>query len=338
MLLERLGLLAATALALAPVAALAQGPGAGITIAQPGSVENLAGQGILYFVGGRTKDDAMRTSNDFNPYQIDGDDLLFSLGAFFVTTTYDGEPVDEGELSIFPQFVTPLEAHIPTAATPAIIPFALMQQGICHAGYVAGFPVPDTIFDVDLSGQICHAAIVEEVVYAAYAAASPETGPVSVPSGEPAVEPQEQPAPATTTFDPAMPTPLDLDVIVWAAYNAAYAVAVSGSDYLFIRDGDFATVRAAILAELAKEGYAGVVIAGEPAASVGEAFACGAPGATELKVAFVAGNAGVVLVATSGRLRSSYRYDPSVTYDLDIQTARECQSSGPGRLPAVNVP
>jgi hypothetical protein len=332
MLPRNLALFAAAVLAATAGAAPAQELPPGVTIAEPGSVEDTIGQGVLYFVGGRTKDDAMRTSNDLNPYQINGDDLLYSLRAFFVTTTYAGSPVNEGELALFPQFVTPMQVHAPSTATPAIIPFALMQQGQCHAGYVAGHPVPDTIYAVDLTGQICHAAMVEDLVYAAYVAAAQTATPET-----PAVEPAEEP-PLEVNFDPAQPSALDLDVIVWAAYNAAYALAVSKNDYLFIRDGDFATVRSALLTELEKEGYRGVTIADAPAASLGEAFVCGEAGGTELKVAFIAGNAGIALVATSSRLRSSYLYDPTVSFDLDIRTATDCQSVGLGRTHPRNVP
>lgn len=347
MLLRSLGLLAAALVAASPLAVLAQNLPAGTTLAAPGSVEETAGQGILYYVGGRTKDDAMRTSNDFNPYQIDGDSLLFSLGAFFVNTDDEGGSVNEGELSIKPQFNTPLEAYDASAATPGIIPFALLQNGVCHAGYVTGYPVPDTIYAVDLAGEACHAATVEQIVYAAYAAAAPDVPATDEPAtdvpateepSEDTVEPTEDVPPVVGTFDPARPSDMDLDVIVWAAYNAAYAVAVSSNDYLFIRNGDYATLRDAIASELAKEGYAGVTVADAPSASPADALVCAAPGTTELKVAFISADAGIVLVAASERRKSSYLYDPNVSTDLDIRYARDCQTSGFGRSQIGNVP
>jgi hypothetical protein len=185
MLLRSLGLLALAAVVSAPGSALAQPTIPGVSVAVPGTVEDTIGQVILYFVGGRTKFDAMQTSNDFDPYQINPDDLLYTVGAFFMTYRSDGTSLREGELALFPQFTTPLDSFEPSVATPAIIPFALMQQGTCHAGYVAGHPVPDMTYAVDLSGEVCHAATVEEFVYAAYATAQPPASPDVPPTDLP---------------------------------------------------------------------------------------------------------------------------------------------------------
>lgn len=189
-------LLAALALTSA-VPALAQDTGP-IRPAEPGSVEEKIGQIILYFVAGRTKDEAMATTNDFNPYAIDGETLLFNAGAFFVGTDYAGEPVHEGELSIYPQFNTPLEMFEPSDTTPGIIPFALMQKGECHGGIVSGFPIPKFIDAVDMTGQICHAAIVEEIVYADFAARDPSTVIESPTEPATPAEPTAPPAPPRT--------------------------------------------------------------------------------------------------------------------------------------------
>jgi hypothetical protein len=165
--------LAAAAL-LAALPALAQDDGP-IRPAEPGSIEETIGRLILYFVDGRTKDEAMATTNDFNPYAIDGESLLSNVGAFFVNTYYEGEAVHEGELSIYPQFNTPLEMFEASDTTPGIIPFALLQKGTCYGGFVSGYPIPKFIDAVDMTGQICHAAIVEEIVYAEFAARDPST-------------------------------------------------------------------------------------------------------------------------------------------------------------------
>lgn len=296
--------------------------------AEPGSIEDKAGYVILYFVGGRTKEEAMATSNDFNPYQIGGEDLLFSVGSFFITTSYEGQALKEGELAVFPQFNTPFSGFEPSAATPGIIPFALMKNGTCHAGFVTGYPVPDTINAIDLTGQVCHAQTVEELLYADYAARNPE----------PVVEPEEEPSPAEApahVFDPLNPTPLDLDTIVWAAYNGAFSVAMADPDYLFVRDGNQAPLLNAIEAELKKEGFEHINIVDAPLPA--DAYGCAAPGGVDLRFAITNDNAGLVLVAASSRLASTYVYDPDVSADLDIDFSHECRTEGLGRPGTLGV-
>lgn len=233
--LRSLGVLVGLASVLVAQPVTAQTANPRISPAAPYSVEDNIGQVILYFVDGRTQAEAFRTSNDFDPFQIRPADLLYTVRGFFITYGYDGNALREGELALFPQFRTPREAFEPSEATPAIIPFALMQMGTCHAGYVTGHPVPDTIRAVDLTGEICHAATVEELVFADYAATHPDAAeaPVEVPAADDA-------APAIApVFDAANPTGEDLDVIVWAAYNAAYNHALADGDYLFARGDDY---------------------------------------------------------------------------------------------------
>jgi hypothetical protein len=308
------------------VAAAITGPAAAqdapaIVPAEPGSWQATVGNVILHYVGGRSLADV--GGPGFNPFQIDGEGLLFSLGSFFVTSEFQGQSVHEGEVSILPQFTTPLEAFEPSEATPAIISFALVKSGVCIAGYVAGHPIPNATYAVDLGNQICHAAIVEEIVYAQYAAANP-------------VAPKPEPQTTVTTFDAANPLDLDLDVAVWAAYNAAYNLAVSDADYLFIRNGDFGLVRDAILKELQSENLPGIEVVEAPTAT--EAFGCAPPGKTLIRVAFVANDEGIILAAASSRRVSTYVYDPTFSSDLDIGYARDCQTEGFGRVHAVNVP
>ena len=317
-----LALLAGGALVAVAVPIAAQdGP---IRPAAPGSVEARAGEAILNDVGGRTLDQA--GGDRFNPFGIDGEALLLAVGAFFVTTDHeDGVPVHEGELSIFPQFDTPLAHFERTAATPGIIPFALLQKGVCHGGFVAGYPVPDTIYAVDMNGQICHAAIVEEIVYADY-----EARTLGAAVAQPETEPEGAPRAVPPRFDPASPLDIELDLAVWAAYKAAHRLAIADSEFLFMRDGNFDALRDAILAELEKEGLGGIEVPTSPAPGVAAAFGCAPAGRTELRVALTADNAGITLVAASSRSVSSYRYNPDESADLDIDRARECQTEGLG--------
>ena len=141
----------------------------------------------------------------------------------------------------------------------------------------------------------------------------------------------------TASFDPAFPADLDLDVAVWAAYNAAYTLAIADGDYLFIRNGDFGIVRKAILAELEKEGLAGIDIVTSPIAEAAAAFGCADPGTTAMRVAFTAGGLGITIVAASSQRMSAYEYDPDASADLRITYARDCQTSGFGRMRSANV-
>lgn len=311
--------MAAMAVLLSASAGLGQE--ARISPAHPDTWPAVTGEVLLHFVAGRSLQDAGGPA--FNPFGIDGEGLLFSIGAFFVTTEFTGEPVHEGEIAIFPQFETPQGAFTASAETPAIIPFAMVKSGACEAGFIAGHPVPDRIFAVDLTDQICHAATVEQIVYAQYAAAA-----------------TTQPEPQTTTvvFDPAHPQDADLDVAVWAAYNAAYARAVADPDYLFTRGGDFSELRTAIQAELDKEGLPGIAVAEAPADAMAAAFGCAPDGTTEIRIAFIAANVGIVIVAASDQRQSSYRYDPAISDDLQITYARDCAVAGLGRAAAANVP
>jgi hypothetical protein len=318
---------AAAIAAAMPAAAQQAGPVIQTPV-DPASVEGVVGTTILHFVRGRSLEQAGGPA--LNPFGIDADSLLFMAGAFFITTEYQGEPVHEGELSILPQFATPLGAYEPSRDTPATIPFALVKRGTCHAGFVAGHPVPDTLYAVDMAGQICHAAIVEEMIYAAYAANLANRRP------EPEQPPESGPASAPG-FDPAFPSDIDLDLAVWAAYNAAYDLASNDPEDRFIRDGNFARLRNAMIENLVQEGLPGVSVGTAPAETIDAAFGCAEPGTTVLRVAFTGDGLGITIVAASAHRQSSYRYDPDLSADLDIRAARACNAEGLGRVHTVNV-
>jgi hypothetical protein len=317
------GALAGLALLFSAGAALAAGADAVGRVAEPGSPVDKAGQAILYFVGGRTIEEA--ANDGFNPFGIDGEMLLYTAGSFFINSTaHAGEDLHEGEFSIFPQYQTPRGAFAPSAEQPPVIPFAFMKSGVCHAGYVGGFPVADRVYEVDLAGAACHAASVEDLLYAAY-----ETGGAAAPLEAPGVE--EAPQPAPVTFNPAMPSDGDLALAVWAAYNGAYARAMQHPDYLFFNGRDYQAVHDAMAAELRKEGLQDIVIAGVPSASFAATRACGRSGQTELRVAFTPDGSGIAISAVSSRRIYGYEYDPAVSRELVTLAARECATSGPGR-------
>jgi hypothetical protein len=291
------------------------------TVATRDTPEWLVGDAVLYFVGGRTREEA--GGDDFNPFGMDADGILFNVGSFFVVTDFNGEAVREGDLAIYPQFVMPRGEGTPSAETPPIIPFALVQQGTCHGGYVAGFPVPDTIYTVDMAGAVCHAEAVLQMVYDAYQTAQTTDQPFT----------QEVPAPTTSIpgFDPAFPQDQDLQSVVYAAYDAVYALAIANPDYEFWDGSDFAPARDAIVSALASQGYAGVTVLQHPVAGPAEAKTCAAPGATELRVAFTPDRQGIAVAAASSRRVYAYEYDYAISPDLRILEPRDCATSGPGR-------
>ncbi len=319
---------AAAAVVSAALPAAAQDSGA-FPPADPSSVVGIIGEVILRSAAGRTIEEVGGPS--FNPFGLYEEELLQPVGAFFITVDYTGEAVKEGELSIFPQFNTPFGEFAAGEATPGIIPFALMQQGACHAGFVAGHPAPEAVYAVDMTDQICHAGIVEELVYAQYAAANP-TQPQASPEPQPDVVPPQQQG-----FDPANPSAFDLDVIAWAAYSGAYATVNEDSDFLFMRNGDDQPVRLAIRDALEREGIHGIIFK-PPLTDARQAFGCAAPGMTELRMAFTADGAGIILVAASAWRQSVYAYDPEISAELDVRWAHECRTEGPGRTYTGSAP
>jgi hypothetical protein len=322
--LSRLGLAAALLFGLAAMPAEAQvlTPG---TVAEPGTPEYVAGDAILFFVNGQTLKEVGGPA--FNPYSIDGDMLLFTVGSFFVVTDFDGTPVHEGEFSILPMYQMPRLFGSPSAETPPIIPFAFQQNGVCHGGYVAGYPVPDTTYAVDMTGALCHADTVDEMVVQVYAAASTTTVPATEPAPEETIV-AEPPAPG---FDPAFSSDLDLENAVYYAYGVAYGAAMSDPDYAFWDGSDFTTLRDKIVTELGTYGFGSVAVSAKPSANAAASKTCAPTGTTELRIAFTRDKLGVAITAASDRRYYSYEYDAAVSADLRITAARDCATSGPGR-------
>lgn len=155
--------------------------------------------------------------------------------------------------------------------------------------------------------------------------------------GSPATAGPSAVDPVPGTFNPALPSDGDLELAVWAAYNAAYNRAILHPDYLFFSGSDYEAIRDAITSELATEGLEDVIVAGVPATDFAATRACGQSGQTELRVAFSADGAGIAIGAASGRRAYGYEYDPAVSTELVIIGPRDCASSGFGRAPAAGA-
>lgn len=308
---------AVLALALCGAPAMAQAlPG---SVAAPGSPEYNVGDAVLYFVGGRTLEDVGGAA--FNPFSIDGDSLLFSAGAFFVVTEYDG-PLHEGELAIYPQYQMPRGVGTPSAEMPPIVPFAMLQGGKCYGGYVAGFPVLDTTYAVDMTDMDCHADAVEQLVADSYVMAAEA-------EEHPPEEPMEQVTP--TGFNPAFPTDGALSDAVYYAYDAAYTQAVSNPDYFFWDGSNFAKLRDAIVAALALHDLGAIDVISDPLSEASSTKTCAPEGRTVLNIALTPDKLGIAITAASSQRYYSYEYDSALSADIRITEARDCATSGPGR-------
>lgn len=303
---------------------------------EPGSPVALVGEAIVYFADESGL--SAVAEGEFNPFGIDGEALLQHVGLFFVSVDFEGEEVHEGEIAIFPQFRTPFQAFDPGPLTPRMIPFALRKGGVCHAGYVAGDPLPDIVMQVDIGDLGCHALTVESLLTASYAAPAKGLADVAAalvaagiaePAEAPALPPVELTDTAVSNFDPAFPTALDLEVIAWAAYNAAYARASTDGD-IFARDDAAAeALRAEMLTEIRREGFEGVPVL--PALSPEGARACAEPGATVLRVGVTPSGEGIFIAAASEMMVAAQEYDPASGAEMSVTGARDCATSGLGR-------
>jgi hypothetical protein len=305
------------------------------TPAVEGTPEWLVGDAVLYFVGGRTREEA--GGDPFNPFGIDPEAVLYHVGSFFIVGDFSGEPIKEGDLALYPQYAMPRGEGTPSAQTPPVIPFALLRQGQCLGGYVAGFPVPDTTYALDMTGALCHADTVEQMLRDSYAQATPAEEP-SVPAEEP-TEPVEEPtapdAPVVPAvplaFDPAFPRDLQLQDAVYAAYNAAYGLALADPDYAFWDGSDFAPARAAVTSALADANLGAITVAEAPADGPDAAKACAEPGITTVRLAFTPDRSGITVAAASDTRVYAYQYDYNISSDLLVTEVRDCATSGLGR-------
>ena len=298
------------------------------TPATEGTPEWLVGDAVLYFVGGRTREEA--GSDPFNPFGIDPDALLFHVGAFFIVGEFAGEALKEGELALYPQYAMPRGKATPSAETPPVIPFAMMKGGECLGGYVTGYPVPDSTYAVDMTDALCHADTVEQMLRDSYAQATPAEQP-STPVEEPTA-PEIPQAPAVPlAFDPAFPRDLQLQDAVYAAYTAAYGLAIADADYAFWNGTDYAPALAAVTTALADAGLGQITVADVPAADTDSAKACAEPGTTAVRLAFTPDRSGITVAAASDSRVYAYQYDNSISSDLMVTEVRDCATSGVGR-------
>gem|GEM_PF-4325186 len=130
--------------------------------ADPKSPIGRAGQVILDAVHGRTYIEAFAVTNSpTNPFGVDLGAVAGALGANAVAGGTTGAVAGEGQLSILPQFNTPLARFGVSDVTPAIVPFAALVGGKCLGGYVTGYPAPDRVLTADMTGKECSAAAID---------------------------------------------------------------------------------------------------------------------------------------------------------------------------------
>jgi hypothetical protein len=157
---------------------------------------------------------------------------------------------------------------------------------------------------------------------AALAALTLAAGP-AIAEGEAA--PSSSSSEPSVEIAPSVPDGLgdaDLELAVRAAYAAAVAVATAHGNY-FARDGEFAPLRDAVAAALAKD-FAAVVVPADPAENFDKARTCLAAPGTELRIAVNAFGDGVSLVAVTGARVFSYHYDPHEKAEIVVAPAADC--------------
>jgi hypothetical protein len=327
---------------LGPAAGAAGGVDSGDATAAAAGVERV-GRVILEAAGGRSLQQALAAGGaPENPFGLAADPLLAAAGVRAISADATGKPIAEGELSIYPDYVTPGARFTPSAAMPPILPFAFERGGTCYGGYVTGFPAPATVEAVDMTGRACNARSVDNVVAARYrrmAAGEPvaspaaETGsaggdagtagPAAGGAGSGPVA-ATRPPPDNSLFDGTSATDLDLEMIVYGAYSAAYNRAVEHQNFFTDADFGFAALRRAIRDALEKEGYGATSVPELPAADAAAAKACADNGRIELRAAVTRGGTGIVLAAVSDRRLSAYEYDPEQPGKLVITHAADC--------------
>lgn len=314
--------------------------GANLALAPADSDIDKVGQVILAAVDGRTREEALAhsSSGGDNPFDLDGDKLLLAAGVFFLSAEADGVAIAPSELSIWADDPSPDGKGQSSAATPAIIPFAFNRAGICYGGYATGFPVLNQVFAANMHGKICNAATVAGLVAAQYnqaAASSPgaSTDGTATPSGgSPAAaadstSPTAAAAPDNTLFDGVTATDRDLEMIVNAAYSAAYGRALKHGNKFNSSDFGYGDLRDAMRATLEKAGYGAAAVATDPSDGAAAAKACATDGKVDLRVAFNNDGVGVVIAAVSATRMAAYEYNPSTASDLAITHADDCRSA-----------
>ena len=329
----------------------------GAAIAVPGSDVDKVGQIILKAIGGHTVQQAIDGGGDnLNPFGLDADPLLTAAGVYFVSNDDSGAAIEQSEFSIYADYVTPGGLFLPSALTPALLPFAFNRGGKCFAGYITGDPVGDKIYALDMTGRVCNAKTVEDAVNAQYHKISAETakpadsgspgdnasgadggspsasGPAGDDGGtgeEGAAASSDAGATASPTaddkpFDGTTATDNDLQTMVYDAYVGAYRQALK-HDNRFISDAfKYADIRAAVRDALEKSGYGAAVVPSAPSASSDIARACATGGKIELRLAFKNDGVGISLAAVSDKRLAAYDYDPDKSSELVITKPQDC--------------
>ncbi|MDR3470219.1 MAG: hypothetical protein P4M09_00755 [Devosia sp.] len=309
--------------------------------APKGSDIDKLGQVILAAVDGRSVKQALDGGADQdNPFAIDADQLLLAAGVYFLSDANNAGAIAKSELSIFPDYVTPGDRFEANQKTQPIMPFAFNRGGICQGGYVTGYPVPDTIYAVDMHGKVCNAGTIDDEVRAAYdkfASESTQPGGAATPGSDAAAGADTpdggsiaSPADAidNSVFDGISATDHDLEMIVYGAYTGAYNQALKHDNYFSSSELNFADLRRAIRDTLEKEGYGATSVDERPSASADVAKACATDGKIALRVAFNEDGVGISVVAVSATRMSAYEYFPQQSSDLKITHTESCVEPG----------
>ena len=286
--------------------------------AVPGSYVHRAGQAILAEVAdGQGAYLQGPAADPENPFGIDGGAVARQLGLVRLNDDFGWGPVKSGELSLLARFKTPGDLWAPGPQTPGIIAFAFAKGAQCLAGYVAGHPLPDETYVVDLADRPCSARTVEALVEAGYRART-----------APEVEATTIAAAAREAFDLADPEDFELEMVAFAAYMGARAHAVAQENYFLADAAGFPALREAMIAGLALEGYEAATVIDFQAPNAAALLTCGPRGRVELRARVLADGAGIAVSAVSAQRVVVYHYDPDRSAAVEVVPATDCVASG----------
>ncbi len=114
-----------------------------------------------------------------------------------------------------------------------------------------------------------------------------------------------------------------LEQMVRAAYTGAVAFAAAHGNY-FARDGVYPPLHDAVVAELSRQGFAGVAVVGPTDAAVTKA--CLAGMGAELRIGTNIFGDGISLVAVTSKRVFAYHYDPHEAADVVVTPAADCSA------------
>lgn len=268
----------------------------------PSSEALKVGDAIIEQVDGRTMEEAYAKSKDDNdPFQFDSDPLQEAAGADRLAEITASSDLKDGELQLGGTG-TPAGKLPEDDATPAVVPFAFRTNGDCHAGFVLGHPVLDTVRGIDLDGKPCSSTSVAGVLEAFYDTIDAAIG------RDPEAAASRGPSRADVYYE--------VQYAVNIGYGAAQKFAVSNENFFARNPAEYAKLQQAVSkswtsipAKLTR-GVEIVPVAKMPAKGAVLACTTGTSTQGELRVWVNRDGDSIRIAAVTPQLAYEYDYDP----------------------------